>query len=79
MLVVDGASKDHWGVLFDPVADELCEVSSGIKKGRGKIFHYCSNLYSLVTPRLISGLVTFLTDVELTILTPKHDDCAGGQ
>lgn len=28
VLVVDGASEDPWEVLFDPVADELCELSS---------------------------------------------------
>ena len=28
VLVVDGASEDPWEVLFDPVADEPCELSS---------------------------------------------------
>ena len=79
MLVVDGASKDPWEVLFDPVADELCDLSSKREEGRGKLFHYCSGLNSLVTLGLISGLVAFLTDAELMRLTPRHDDCSGGQ
>ena len=28
VLVVDGASEDPWKVLFDTVAEELCELSS---------------------------------------------------
>lgn len=49
------------------------------RRRREELFSYCIGLNSPLTLVVISDLLVFLTATELTLLTPRHDDCGQGQ